>query len=193
MACQVAQCRYADTHITSYHKCGNCGEYGHGRVECPTIYVRKKKYNNTGYALVNDTELGTDIDYDKYKLVNELHSKKIIPIKKENYCKIKGCYVPNTHSTEAHQNDFDKYSDYDGPDHYGIRRNFDRAIKTAIQKVKDKLNAYQCEYHGLGNSICVRNFNNILEYKYITVGDKYTNEGWRSIQEKYNKELNIYK
>ena len=33
----------------------------------------------------------------------------------------------------------------------------------------------------------------MLEYKYITVGDKYTNEGWRSIQEKYNKELNIYK
>ena len=32
--CRVAHCRFNDSHITAAHKCGICGMYGHGQVEC---------------------------------------------------------------------------------------------------------------------------------------------------------------
>lgn len=32
--CMVAACRHKRTHLTSYHKCGFCGEMGHGQLEC---------------------------------------------------------------------------------------------------------------------------------------------------------------
>lgn len=34
--CQVRGCRYADSHTTRGHRCGTCGQYGHGILECPT-------------------------------------------------------------------------------------------------------------------------------------------------------------
>lgn len=36
--CKVAYCRYPATHVTKGHKCGTCGEYGHGQAECGNIY-----------------------------------------------------------------------------------------------------------------------------------------------------------
>ena len=32
--CKVKHCRYAATHTTIAHKCGTCGGYGHGQIEC---------------------------------------------------------------------------------------------------------------------------------------------------------------
>lgn len=32
--CRVKHCRYAATHTTVAHKCGTCGGYGHGQIEC---------------------------------------------------------------------------------------------------------------------------------------------------------------
>jgi hypothetical protein len=32
--CKVAQCRFSHTHTTLGHKCGHCGKYGHGQIEC---------------------------------------------------------------------------------------------------------------------------------------------------------------
>ena len=32
--CRVRGCRYSSTHTTRHHRCGNCGELGHGVVEC---------------------------------------------------------------------------------------------------------------------------------------------------------------
>ena len=32
--CKVYRCRYAGTHVTSGHRCGTCGQFGHGQVEC---------------------------------------------------------------------------------------------------------------------------------------------------------------
>ncbi len=34
MSCKVAYCQYGSTHVTKGHKCGRCGKYGHGQVEC---------------------------------------------------------------------------------------------------------------------------------------------------------------
>ena len=36
-SCQVKHCRFPNTHLTCAHKCGNCNELGHGRLECGKI------------------------------------------------------------------------------------------------------------------------------------------------------------
>ena len=33
-SCKVAHCRHPKTHTVTGHKCGTCGKYGHGQVEC---------------------------------------------------------------------------------------------------------------------------------------------------------------
>ena len=33
-SCRVACCRFSDSHTTISHRCGNCGDYGHGQIEC---------------------------------------------------------------------------------------------------------------------------------------------------------------
>lgn len=38
MSCKVKNCRYSNTHVTAGHRCGNCKEYGHGRIECGSVY-----------------------------------------------------------------------------------------------------------------------------------------------------------
>ena len=35
--CKVYGCRYANSHVTKDHKCGNCNRFGHGRVECESF------------------------------------------------------------------------------------------------------------------------------------------------------------
>lgn len=51
MQCIVHGCRYASRHDTLDHKCGSCGKFGHGRVECR-----------------NESELHTlNMLYEKYK------------------------------------------------------------------------------------------------------------------------------
>jgi len=35
--CKVDGCRYAASHTTVAHRCGKCGGYGHGQVECENL------------------------------------------------------------------------------------------------------------------------------------------------------------
>ena len=32
--CRVIHCRFKGSHTWQDHKCGTCGEYGHGQMEC---------------------------------------------------------------------------------------------------------------------------------------------------------------
>ena len=48
-SCQVACCRFPDSHTTQSHRCGYCGEYGHGQIECGNqakINALQKFYND---------------------------------------------------------------------------------------------------------------------------------------------------
>ena len=70
--CKVRGCRFADTHVTIAHVCGNCKRVGHGRMECglsPAPYLLR--------AL-------TDV------------------MPEGSRCGVVGCDAPWTHMTVAH-------------------------------------------------------------------------------------------
>ena len=73
-SCRVYHCRFKNTHITSGHKCGKCGMFGHGQVECGNILLIKTLQDNS----VND-----------YLNIN-LH------------CKSPGCIYKYNHTTKSH-------------------------------------------------------------------------------------------
>jgi hypothetical protein len=45
--CKVSECRFSDTHTTIGHKCGRCGSFGHGVLECR---IRQSKINLQKYV-----------------------------------------------------------------------------------------------------------------------------------------------
>lgn len=63
--CKVKHCRFKSTHTTSGHKCGTCGKYGHGQVECKNKFLKDKisQYLND---VLHESEWCT-IDGCKYK------------------------------------------------------------------------------------------------------------------------------
>jgi hypothetical protein len=71
--CKVAECRYSSTHVTKGHRCGTCGNYGHGEIEC---------YNN----------------YKKEEL--KRHYNHIIP--EHMQCTISDCRYKELHTIDAH-------------------------------------------------------------------------------------------
>lgn len=46
--CKVAKCRHPNTHTVAGHKCGTCGKYGHGQIECNNLdkITALQKYKN---------------------------------------------------------------------------------------------------------------------------------------------------
>ena len=49
--CHVNGCNYPLQHVTYGHKCGNCGKYGHGRMECNKPNLIKNLYKYGDYIL----------------------------------------------------------------------------------------------------------------------------------------------
>ena len=71
--CQVLNCRFNHTHITSGHMCGTCKKYGHGQMECG--------------------------DISKMSNLNQYKSDELM---EDNWCKNIGCEHQRTHTTDAH-------------------------------------------------------------------------------------------
>ncbi len=49
VCCKVSYCRFSNTHVTKGHRCGVCGKYGHGEIECKNhfaIYNLQEKYHS---------------------------------------------------------------------------------------------------------------------------------------------------
>jgi hypothetical protein len=74
--CKVSGCRFTSSHTTSGHKCGNCGVFGHGILEC-----------------VNNS-------HDNLRKLNEKHGGDIL--QKSKRCTVKNCSTFWNHTTEAH-------------------------------------------------------------------------------------------
>jgi len=71
--CRVAGCRHRNTHTTHHHRCGNCGEFGHGQMECR---------NN--------------------RLVENLHMAPREELPRNMWCNMMGCQSRRYHTTAAH-------------------------------------------------------------------------------------------
>ena len=77
-SCQVRGCRFIHSHVTMSHKCGKCGIYGHGQIECGIQHKIIKLHN----------------DHSLDKLPNSEH------------CKIPNCPMKELHNTESHHCQF---------------------------------------------------------------------------------------
>ena len=75
MFCNVMECRFPHSHVTSAHTCSKCNLNGHGVCEC----------GNSNLMLLLHT---------KYK-------DQFLP--ERLWCDIDGCGFKNTHTREAHQ------------------------------------------------------------------------------------------
>ena len=47
--CEVDNCRYPHSHVTSGHRCGKCYQYGHGFIECGDLDKINNLKNNYHY------------------------------------------------------------------------------------------------------------------------------------------------
>jgi hypothetical protein len=71
--CKVRGCQYSSTHVTVAHKCGKCGLFGHGKIECHNP--------------------------EAIKILGNFYLDKI---PKDKKCKISGCKYKDRHTTEGH-------------------------------------------------------------------------------------------
>ena len=75
--CKVRGCRFPFSHTTIAHRCGTCGEYGHGQVECGNLDMCRMLTEDYTYS--NNKKLPIDIQ-----------------------CAVPGCPYPFSHMTSAH-------------------------------------------------------------------------------------------
>lgn len=152
--CYCKGCRFSDSHITSYHKCGNCKKYGHGQFECVQI---KGNYN-----WINNL-------FEKYILTN----KDYLPT--ELHCDIEGCKSKETHSTFSHHKFFelDNHGGLLGPDINGMRKRFADIKKEGLNLVSTNQNSFIKYYMGMGRIDIYKNVNGLIEYKNFEISDGY--------------------
>ena len=172
--CLCEGCRFSKSHTTAYHRCGKCGSYGHGRIECYS--------NNNG-------------NYSKQNLLFEIRNKYPKTLPKENWCQIKDCKIRQTHNTNSHQLLFskDEHATYDGPDQYGITSTYETNKKNGVQLLKNYNNSYVKSYWGMGNYIFTRNINGKIEQKVIDCSNhKKINEFTYGLNEISDKSSSYY-
>jgi hypothetical protein len=75
MTCRVKNCRHPSSHITFGHRCGKCGNFGHGAFECKKSIL----------------------------VLNLLETCKNQKLNLEDYCKVPNCQFKHLHKTSGHQ------------------------------------------------------------------------------------------
>ena len=73
MSCRVRNCRHPESHTTVAHRCGTCGEFGHGQMECHRIDLREN--------------------------LRQFHGERVNFLRR---CTVPNCPNPDTHSTTSH-------------------------------------------------------------------------------------------
>ena len=73
MTCRVRNCRHPESHTTVAHRCGTCGAFGHGQMECQSIDLREN--------------------------LRRFHGDRINFLRR---CTVPNCPNPDTHATTSH-------------------------------------------------------------------------------------------
>lgn len=167
--CNCHKCKHPYDHLTSYHKCGRCGEFGHGFGECHLNHNGSYNYIND---LFDSTYINTLISTDPVPTYNSKLRYTSLPENK--HCTVSSCKSKHTHSTESHQPFFSKddFGGSNGPDQHGITARYHQIMKNK-ELIKNCPNTYISAYWGMGNVIVFRNRGGKIE-KLETEGD-YTN------------------
>lgn len=152
--CFCRGCRFPDSHLTSYHKCGICKGYGHGQFECDKIKGNCNWINQL---------------FEKYIITN----KDFLP--EEKQCQIYGCKSKQTHSTGSHHKFFesDEHGGLSGPDQYGITKRFVDTEKEGFNLVSRNPNSFIKYWMGMGQIDIYRNLYGVIEKKSFDVGYGY--------------------
>lgn len=136
MYCKVLYCRYPNFHTTSGHKCGTCGKFGHGQMECGNNI----KINNLVPYLNNvipKNKQCTVINC-RYKFN---HMKESHLCDKCNRRHFDECIIQNL---DFHKNKFDMLNDFD------------------ISSLENYNNIYVQLYVGMGCYVYIRKKENII-------------------------------
>jgi len=132
MHCFVAGCRYPSSHTTLGHKCGKCGNFGHGVLECGRADL----------------------------VMNLLVKYKDNILKPELQCKHHGCKFKQFHTTKSHK--CEKCGDYHDFDNCIIDNsmviNIIQSNRQLVNCIPD--NKYSYFYAGMGCKVYIKNFQN---------------------------------
>lgn len=174
--CKCDKCKYPYDHLTTYHKCGKCGSYGHGFVEC--------SLNNNG-SYDKQNKLYESLFLRKQTLSQYKLMQLITALPSNKHCTISSCKTPHTHSTGSHHSLFstDENGGSLGPDQYGIKNRYNEILKKGPEIIKNYNNSYIALYWGMGTTFVFRNKDMVIE-KLETESD-YSNfvKGLRKISE----------
>jgi hypothetical protein len=132
--CKVKHCRFPNFHTTKGHKCGKCGKYGHGVLECNNIY--------------NLLEL------------QNYHKEELPP---DKWCQFPDCENKKFHTTQSHFCEFCK-KNHENVSDCVIKRLDDvsnlfdsqQDIETIFNNVD---NVFAIKYVGMGNKLFIRKKN----------------------------------
>ena len=125
--CKITGCRYPNTHLTLYHKCGRCHKYGHGQYECHQL--ADKNVLITMY--VNNQTLLSEYDH----------------------CTIDSCKFPWSHKTIAHHCEICGKNGHDST----IECEFIINKTCPICKIKSDIDLTKNMYADHDCSICLEN------------------------------------
>jgi hypothetical protein len=140
--CKSNGCRYPASHITSAHKCGKCGEFGHGQNECENDTLIRELHNPT---------------MKMYRMFQEdVIKRDQMPL--NMFCKNPKCNQKHTHSTESHQNEFEIHP---------VDRTFKLADSAANKYLTGRKGCYFMVQVGMGYINVYRNITGVIEKSMI--------------------------
>jgi hypothetical protein len=134
MYCKVQNCRFPSSHVTLGHKCGKCGNFGHGILECGN----------------HEKVLNLFIKYGNDRL----------PISK--VCQIVNCKFPKLHTSDGHQCNY--CGKFHGPNECIVNNDIVKNIIQSNQEILDCLpNKHYTDFNaGMGCLVYVKRDNNTL-------------------------------
>ena len=135
IGCKVKFCRFKDTHVTRYHQCGKCNNYGHGGAECNNRYLK----NNL-----------------------ERYSHDILPYNK--HCTFGGCDNKEYHTIDAHHCTLcnNRYHSKETCEKNIKEKNIN--IQCPICKEHNEFSSNQKKVYGLDENCCICLSNKVEVY-----------------------------